>query len=342
MTTSPDDRSFFGAMIGDGRPLLALSGLALMLSGVFALFLSITGHFLPHDVQFLGMTSEQLCAIHECRIVHFMFHDRVSFGGAIIAIGALYLWLTEFPLRQGEAWAWWLLLVSGVIGFGSFLAYLGYGYLDTWHGAATLALLPCFLVGLLRSFALVSTTALPHCLLRPALKVNWNSQFGIGRGLLLASSLGLVAGGATIMIVGMTSVFVPQDLAYMGLSADDLRAINPRLVPLIAHDRAGFGGGVLTCGLLLLFCVWCGKPSRSLWQVLCLVGVTGFATAIGVHPVIGYTDPVHLAPAVLGAVTYGAGLVLTFRPMVRGGEHLPRFIVSRPPPITSGTVQINT
>jgi hypothetical protein len=114
----------------------------------------------------------------------------------------------------------------------------------------------------------------------------------------------------------MTSVFVPQDLAFIGLSADDLRAVSPRLVPLIAHDRAGFGGGVSTCGVLIFFSVWCGTPSRSLWQVLCLAGTTGFATAIGVHPLIGYTDAFHLAPAVTGAVLFAAGLVLTFRPMV--------------------------
>jgi dihydroorotate dehydrogenase len=44
-------------------------------------------------------------------------------------------------------------------------------------------------------------------------------------------------------VVGMTRVFVPQDLAFMGLSAERLRALSPTLVPLIAHDRAGFGGG---------------------------------------------------------------------------------------------------
>ena len=69
-----------------------------------------------------------------------MMHDRVSFGGVLLAIGVMYLWLAEFPLRRGEAWAWWALAVSGTAGFLSFLAYLGYGYLDTWHGAATLAL----------------------------------------------------------------------------------------------------------------------------------------------------------------------------------------------------------
>jgi len=87
-------------------------------------------------------------------------------------------------------------------------------------------------------------------------------------------------------------------------------------VPLIAHDRAGFGGGVFTCGVVMFFCVWCGRPSRSLWQALCVSGTIGFATAIGVHPVIGYTDPAHLAPAVFGAAIFYTGLVLTFKPMM--------------------------
>ena len=150
--TSAESQGLFEAMIGDGRPLLSFTGLVLVLSGGFSLFQSATGHFLPHDVQFLGMTAEQLCGLQECRIVHFMIHDRVAFGGALIAVGSLYLWLAAFPLRQRQAWAWWLLLMSGLLGFGSFLTYLGYGYLDTWHGAATLVLLPVFAYGLLRTF----------------------------------------------------------------------------------------------------------------------------------------------------------------------------------------------
>ena len=146
-----DDKSLIAAMVGDGRPLLIFIGLGLILCGCFALFLSINQQFLPHDVQFLGITAEELCSINNCRVVHFMFHDRVAFGGALISIGALYMWLAEFPLRQGEAWAWWLFIVSGVSGFGSFLAYLGYGYLDTWHGVGTLLLLPFFVIGLARS-----------------------------------------------------------------------------------------------------------------------------------------------------------------------------------------------
>jgi hypothetical protein len=119
MAQADDQRGFF-EMIGDGRPLLMLTALSLIFSGGFAIFQSATGQFLPHDVQYLGMTAQDLCRLDQCRIVHFMFHDRVSFGGALIAVGSLYLWLAEFPLRQGQAWAWWLFFVSGIVGFGSF------------------------------------------------------------------------------------------------------------------------------------------------------------------------------------------------------------------------------
>ena len=304
-------------MMGDGRPLIALSGLCLALSGVFALFQSMTGHFLPHDTEFLHMSVSDLCGIDECRIVHFMFHDRVSFGGSLIAIAALYLWLAEFPLKAGEAWAWWTLLVSGVAGFGSFLTYLGYGYLDTWHGAATLALLPCFVGGLWLSHGRVSEQSAAQgddtswrCLLRPSAGAPWRSAAGIGRICLLLVGLGMIGAGLTIQLIGMTRVFVPTDLEFMGLTADQIGSINPRLIPLIAHDRAGFGGGVATAGLLLLATVWCGTWSRSLWQALLIAGIAGWSTAVGVHPVIGYTDAGHLAPAVTGATLFFIGLIL--------------------------------
>src|SRR5579872_4685618 len=201
-------------MVGDGRPLISLSGLCLALSGAFAIFQSATGHFLPHDTEFLKMLPQDLCKINECRIVHFMFHDRVSFGGSLIAIAVLYLWIAEFPLRAAQAWAWWTLLLSGVLGFGSFLTYLGYGYLDTWHGAATLALFPCFVGGLWLSrrainnrAALTGSDASWRSLLRSDAETPWRSTAGLGRLCLLMTAVGMIGAGFTIQTIGMTQVF---------------------------------------------------------------------------------------------------------------------------------------
>ena len=303
-------------LLGDGRPLLTFTGLCLILYGMFALFLAATGQFPPHEVEFLGMTPAALCAINECRIVHFMHHDRASFGAALFAIGLLYIWLAEFPLRQRQLWAWQVFVVSGTLGFGSFLAYLSYGYLDVWHGTATLALFPCFVVGLARSYALLPRPVAWWSLPRPATTIRWRSAAGIGRMCLLAAAGAMSVGGLTILLIGATSVLVPQDVSFLGLSVAELRALNPRLPALIAHDRAGFGGAVCTFGFTMLACVWCGRPARGLWQVLALSGIVGFGMAIGVHPVIGYTDPIHLAPAVAGAVVYAVGMILTCRRML--------------------------
>src|SRR5205814_727980 len=169
----------------------------------------------------------------QCRIVHFMFHDRVAFGGALIAMGWLYLWLTQFPLKAGEAWAWWAFCASGIAGFGSFLAYLGYGYLDSWHGAATLFLLPIYLLGMILCWRSLERKEGPSSLLRPGANIPFKTAFGIGRALLLATASGMMLGGIVILIVGMTHVFVPQDLRYIGMTAGEVGLINPRLIPLI-------------------------------------------------------------------------------------------------------------
>lgn len=295
-----DDRGILDALLADGRFLLSLTGFVLALSGGFAIFQSLTGYFLPQDVYALGFDARRLAAVANPHVVKFMFHDRVAFGGTLLAIGFAYWYLAEFPLPAGEAWAWWTFCVSGVCGFASFLCYLSYGYLDKWHAIATLFLLPVYLAGLWRA--------------RPA-RIYWRDAWRPGQAMSLGRaglgflSIGMVAAGATIMIVGMTSVFVPQDLAFMHMSRADLQSISPRLVPVIAHDRAGFGGGLFSTGIILLFMARHARLTKSLVQIVALMGLAGFGAAIGVHPAIGYTDPVHLAPAYLGCLIYIATVV---------------------------------
>jgi hypothetical protein len=321
--SSFDRRGLLRALVKDGRPLIVLTALALLFSGGFALFLSLVRQFLPHDLAFLGMSADELCTVGECRVVAFMVHDRATFGGVLLAIGALYLWLAEFPLRRRAAWAWWALAVSGAVGFASFLGYLGYGYLDTWHGLATLLLLPVFACGLALTWRRLGSPRGLRSLLVPGWRpASWRSAAGVGRLLLLVTAVGMIAAGLTIQVIGITQVFVPQDLAYMGLSAEELRALNPNLIPLIAHDRAGFGGGLISAGIAMGFAVWCGRPGPALWQAVALAGGAGFLCAIAVHYWIGYTDRLHLAPAILGAVQFAAGLALSAPTMLRRPDEI--------------------
>jgi hypothetical protein len=314
-TPEREDRGMLEALLSDGRFLLSLTGMALLISGGFAIAQSISGQLLPHDLHALGMSAAELRQQTSANLVRFMFHDRVAFGGTLLAIGIAYWWLAEFPLREGAAWAWWTFAISGVCGFLSFLAYLGYGYLDTWHGVATMFLLPVFAGGIWRARRLIQESLNP----RPI----WDSGSrgladpeGVGRNLLLLCGLGLVAAGLTILVVGMTFVFVPQDVAFIGIQPDKLRAITPLLVPVLAHDRAGFGGGLLSVGLILTMIVRHARLSRSLVEVIALMGLCGFGAALGVHFAIGYTDFVHLSPAYAGFVIFAIGTIMLGRSVI--------------------------
>ena len=126
---------------------------------------------------------------------------------------------------------------------------------------------------------------------------------------MLATGTGLVLAGLVILYLGATEVFVAEDLGFIGLSRQVLDAINVKLVPLIAHDRAGFGGGLATVGVLLVLCGWYAPPSRAFHQAVLLSGGSGFCCAIGTHFVEGYMNPVHLAPAFAGAALFIASIL---------------------------------
>ncbi|MFL5679886.1 MAG: hypothetical protein ACJ77B_04735 [Chloroflexota bacterium] len=294
---------FFSLLVGDGRAPLALVAVGLIVAGAFAFFLSATGELLPHDIAYLGMSAADLKRFDDGRVLDFMFHDRVAFGGTLVAVGTLYLWLIAVPLASGERWAWRLLAGTGVFGFLSFFAYIGYGYFDSWHAAATGALLVPFVVGLNRTRA--SCRAAPA---RNAWRPRISSAAGIGRALLLLTATGMIVAGLTIVTIGAVVVFVPQDTAFLGLDRSQLEAINPHLVPLIAHDRAGFGGALATTGFTVAGIVWRARPSRALWQAILVAGSVGFGAAIGIHGLIGYIDLSHVGPAIAGAAVFAVGI----------------------------------
>jgi hypothetical protein len=281
----------------------------LLFAGAFALFLAAAGEFLPHDIDYLGMSADDLRQVAGGRVVEFMVHDRAAFGGTLLGLGVLYVWLTVFPLAAGEQWAWWAWLVSGTVGFLTFLGYLDYGYLDTWHGVATLALLVPYVAGMWRTRRLVGPLDW-RSLGRHGGWLARRDRFALGRALLVLGAVATASGGLAVLRVGLGDTFVPEDLEFMGRSSGQLAALNPRLVPLLAHDRVGFGGGVATLGLTTFLCLWCARPSRHLHQAVALSGVASLTAALGVHFVVGYTDPWHLAPAVAAACALVTGLVV--------------------------------
>ena len=58
-----DDRGLVRVVVGDGVALLLLTAASLVFAGGFALFLAASGEFLPHDIQYLGMSAADLCSV---------------------------------------------------------------------------------------------------------------------------------------------------------------------------------------------------------------------------------------------------------------------------------------
>ena len=292
-------------------------GCGMIISGTMAWYVAVDRVILPYDEQFVGMTRAQLTAAN-ARLLSFMAHDRISLAGTMISVGILYAGLAWGGVRRGHHWAWSALLASSGFGFLSFFLFLGFGYFDPLHAMISLILLPFYLIGTIWGQPRGAGDYGPP---GTGLRNNRAWRLGmVGQLAFVTLGIGLVGGGLTIAGTGITQVFVPSDLVFLETEGPFLREISPRLVPLVAHDRAGFGGTLATNGIGLLFTtLWGIRPgARWLWWTLLLAGIPGLLGAIGVHYTVGYTDFLHLSPVWLALILYLIGLALTYKMSFEG------------------------
>ena len=222
---------------------IALLATGMIVGAVLVGLVALTSVVLPYDQEFVRLTSRQLAAMNP-RLLPFMVHDRVTLAGIMLSIGILYGQLALHALRKGEYWAMLPVAVSGAVGFASFFLFLGFGYFDPLHATVSAILFVYFLLGLrawLRETGWRRTffpsakrwrdVACPHLM---------------EKALLLLTAVGIIVGGLTIAFLGVTTVFVPEDIAFLQATPATLHAMNERLIPLIARScgvwrRAGIG-----------------------------------------------------------------------------------------------------
>ncbi len=286
---------------------MQLLGVAMGIGGVIAWLLAATTVVLPYDTRFLGIDRDALHRLNE-RLLPFMAHDRMTLAGTMVSIGIMYIGLARYGMRRRLHWARMAAMTSGAVGFSGFFLYLGYGYFDPLHAAVSAALLPMFIL------AMRDTRDEPSRL-QPGDRndARWRRSL-YGQLAFVCAGVGLTVGGLAIAGVGVTHVFVPSDLAYLETRVPHLHEANPRLVPVIAHDRAGFGGALFADGLAVLMTALWGlqQGERWVWRMLLLAGLPGFAAGLGVHWSIGYTDFLHLLPVYALVALYAIGLVLLY------------------------------
>jgi dihydroorotate dehydrogenase len=222
---------------------LLLLGLAMTFGAVLATWIAMTHVLLPYDEVFVGLSFEQINSLNP-RLIDFLTHDRMTLAGLTLSAGIVYTGLALNGVRSGWHWAEGTVLVSAVLGTLTFFLFLGFGYFEPFHGWVT-AILTQFMLAGARS-SLDPVRSVP----RPAMREDPDWRMSLwGQLCWILFGVGLLVAGAVICWVGVTHVFVPEDLAFMGITPAQIEAASPRLLPMIAHDRATVGGLLLSGGL---------------------------------------------------------------------------------------------
>lgn len=304
----PARRISFLHFLKQGWLWMAFLGISMLIGGVLAGLIAVTSVILPYDVAFLGLNQAQIAQINT-HILPFMTHDRMTLAGTMFSIGVLYLMLAVQGIRKGLHWAWLAMVISCAVGFVSFFLFLGFGYFDPLHALVSVVLFLFFCLGLRKLPPQAQSKIAPNVQNdRCWLLSQWGQLF------LLIACMILIGAGLTIATVGVTNVFVPEDLAFLSTTPATLQAANSQLIPLIAHDRAGFGGALVSNGLALLMVTLWGfrRGARWIWWMLAAAGAVGSLATISIHVIVGYTNLWHLAPVFLVAVPYTLGLTFSY------------------------------
>ncbi|WP_052852625.1 hypothetical protein [Streptomyces avicenniae] len=283
----------------------ALVGVGMVCAGLGAAAIALGPVLLWYDRAYLGADVADLHHLNH-HLVHFIRHDRITMAGAMVALGVLYTGLAVGGMRQGRPWARQAYLLSGWVGFATLLYFVGVGFVEPLHTALAVVLLPMFLAATRRERTPPRWRAWPEGTERE------RNRALTGQLLLILAGVGLLVGGIAVSSVGLTGVFVGSDLEFLHTGTDALRAANPRLVPFIAHDRAGFGGVLTSTAVaVLLLSAWGWRRGEAwVWWSLALAAAAGFLPALVVHGSIGYGDPWHLAPVLAGLALTATGLAL--------------------------------
>ncbi len=282
-------------------------GVALAAGGLAALGLALSRVLLPYDEHYIGLTSAALKKTMP-RLFAFMAHDRATLAGVMLGLGWLYACLGWHGVRAARPGAKTAVIASALAGFASFFAFFGFGYFDTLHAFVAVVLFQ-FTVQIMVA---VEGGASISAVIPDDEDGRWRSAQW-GQLLWVVHAVGLLFAGSLILGIGMTSVFVSEDLGFLCMTTQQTLELGERMIGVVAHDRASLGGMLLASGVAMLLPVlWCFRRGEDwLWWAMAGLGFPAYAAALGVHLKVGYTDWHHMVPALLGVGLWLGGLILT-------------------------------
>jgi dihydroorotate dehydrogenase len=288
-------------------------GVAMGAGGFAALGLALTRVLLPYDEHYLGLSSAML-ERGMPRLFAFMAHDRATLAGVMLGLGWMYVCLGWSGVRGSRHGAKTAMIASALAGFASFFSFFGFGYFDTLHAFVAVVLFQ-LTVQIMVSAEGGSSRRVVKCDGEDGVwrRAQW------GQLLWVIHAAGLLFAGLLILGIGMTSVFVSEDLGFLCITAQQASELGERMIGVIAHDRATLGGMLLASGVAMLLPVlWCFRRGEAwLWWALAGLGFPAYAAALGIHVKVSYTDWRHMVPAVAGLGLWVGGLVLSGRYLKR-------------------------
>lgn len=292
-----------------------LFGLSILFGGLIALYFALTSIILPYDESFIELTKEELLQVNP-RILAFMSHDRMALAGTMISAGILYIQLARHGIKSGLHWAKIAFHSAAIVGFLGILLFIGYGYFDWLHGLFWLILLPIYYFSFREGMHVTGAPYSSHGENDSAWRLGLYGQL-----LFILLGFSILVGGIVISTIGISKVFVTTDITFLCMPPEMLDSISNKLIPVIAHDRAGFGSALVSVGLLVLMLALWGfrKGEQWVWNTLAVGALPAFAAGIGTHFYIGYTNFIHLLPVYFLVILYLGGLGLSYG-FLRGKE----------------------
>lgn len=76
---------------------------------------------------------------------------------------------------------------------------------------------------------------------------------------------GMAIAGLVVLVVGLTTVTLPYDESFLGLSHRAIAALNPRLISFMKHDRVTLAGTMISLGVLYAGLALGGMRSGATW-----------------------------------------------------------------------------
>lgn len=286
----------------------AILGLAMSIGALLAAWFALNRVILPYDEAATGLSTAAIRAYNP-RLLDFMAHDRLTLAGTMMSLGILYVGVAWGGGRRGLLWAKEAVGFSAFAGFLTFFGFIAYGYFDQFHAFVAALLLPVAVQ------VVVGRDAPPAAMpLDLDNDLTWR-RGAVGQLFFVMEAAGLLLAGLVITFLGSGRVFVPSDLTFLGTDAATVRAFHANLVPLIAHDRATFGGMLIASGVAVGVTALWGfeRGARWLFITLAVGGFPAYLATLAIHAHIGYTDHLHLSPVFVGVAFHLLGLLLSRR-----------------------------